>query len=405
MLNLLKMAYRNLGRNSRRTALSALALSIGVALLLFISAFFKGEMRGSLESTLRLDSGHIQVQAADYEPDKLSVAWEYLVENPEQITTQIEALDQVQFATPRLVASGIVSVGEDSSGVQIMGIDPGSEANSIYRKGLIAGEFLTADDREGILIGSPLAENMGLNVGDQLTLLVNTANGNVDEQKFTVRSIFSTGASSYDKGIIFLPLAKAQAFAGAENHASYIFVMLYDKEQADAVATQINGAGYKVKTWKEMNELLVLINDFAGAYIIFINLIVLGVTATVIVNTLLMSVFERTREIGILSAIGVKGRQITSLFLTEAFLLAVGGTILGLLVGWALSAYFGQVGIYFGDLGVTGIVFEDRIYAYLTFADAVNLTITTFVITLLASLYPARMASRMEPVEALHSAQ
>jgi len=405
MMNLLKMAYRNLGRNRRRTALSALALSIGVALLLFISAFFKGEMRGSLESTLRLDSGHIQVQAADYDPDKLSVAWEYLVENPEQITAQIETLDQVQFATPRLVASGIVSVGEESSGVQIMGIDPNSEANSIYRKGLIAGEFLNADDREGILIGSPLAENMGLKVGDQLTLLVNTANGSVDEQKFTVRSIFSTGATTYDKGIVFLPIAKAQTFSGAENHASYIFVMLYDKEQADSVATQITGANYKVKTWREMNELLVLLDDFAGAYIVFINLIVLGVTATVIVNTLLMSVFERTREIGILSAIGMKARQITSLFLAEAFLLAVGGVTLGLLVGWALSAYFGRFGIYFGDLGITGIVFEDRIYAYLTLADAINLTITSFVITLLASLYPARMASRMEPVEALHSAQ
>jgi ABC-type lipoprotein release transport system permease subunit len=286
-----------------------------------------------------------------------------------------------------------------------MGIDPASDANSIYRQGLIDGEFLTADDREGILIGSPLAENMGLKVDDEFTLLVNTSNGNVDEQKFTVRGIFSTGATTYDKGIVFLPLAKAQAFSGADNHASYIFVMLHDKEQAETVAAQITGPNYQAKTWKEMNELLVLLDDFAGAYIGMINLIVLGVTATVIVNTLLMSVFERTREIGILTAIGMKGRQVMSLFLIEAFFLAVGGVTVGLLGGWVLSAYFGQVGIYFGDLGVTGIVFEDRIYAYLTLADAINLTITTFIITLLASLYPARTASRMEPVEALHSAQ
>ena len=405
MKNLFKMAYRNLGRNRRRSALSALALAIGVALLLFISAFFQGEMRGSMESTLRLESGHLQVRSVDYDPDKLSVAWEYLVENPEQIAAQIEALDSVQIATPRLVASGIVSVRDESSGVQIMGIDPASDANDIYRKGLIDGEFLTADDREGILIGSPLAENMGLKVGDSFTLLVNTANGNVDEQKFTVRGVFSTGATTYDKGIVFLPLAKAQAFSGADNHASYIFVMLYDKEQADTVAAQITGPKYQAKTWKEMNDLLVLLDDFAGAYISMINLIVLGVTATVIVNTLLMSVFERTREIGILTAIGMKGRQVMSLFLVEAFLLAVGGVAIGLLAGWGISAYFAEVGIYFGDLGVTGIVFEDRIYAYLTMADAINLTITTFIITLLASLYPARMASRMEPVEALHSAQ
>jgi putative ABC transport system permease protein len=137
-----------------------------------------------------------------------------------------------------------------------------------------------------------------------------------------------------------------------------------------------------------------------------INLIVLGVTATVIVNTLLMSVFERTREIGILSSIGMKGRQIVSLFLAEASLLALGGIAFGSLAGWALAAYFGRVGIYFGDLGISGgMVLPDRIYPFLTLESAVNLIITAFIVTLLASLYPARMASRMEPVEALHSAQ
>jgi ABC-type lipoprotein release transport system permease subunit len=403
MMNLFKMAYRNLGRNRRRSILSALALSMGLALLLFVAAFFKGEMRGSMESTLRLDSGHIQVRDADYNPDKMSVAWEYLVENPGQVAAQIEALDQVQDATPRLVASGIVSIRADSSGVQIMGIDPASEANAIYRQGVVAGEFLTADDREGILIGSPLAENLGLNVGSQINLLVNTSDGSVDEQLFTVRGIFSTGSTNYDKGIVFLPLAKAQSFSGAGDHASFIFVLLHDREQADAVAAAIRGPNnIQVKTWSELNELLVLIDQFSNAYIMFINLIILGVTATVIVNTLVMSVFERTREIGILTAIGMKGRQITALFLAEASLLAAGGIGIGLLIGGALAAYFGKYGIYFGDLGVSGMIFEDRIYAYLTLQDTINLTITSFIITLLASLYPARLASRMEPVEALH---
>ncbi len=405
MTNLFKMAYRNLGRNRRRSILSALALSMGLALLLFVAAFFKGEMRGSMESTLRLDSGHLQVRAADYNPDKLSVAWEYLVEKPEQVAAQIEALDQVQDATPRLVASGIVSIRAESSGVQVMGIDPASEANAIYRQGVMAGEFLTADDREGILIGSPLAENLGLKVGDQINLLVNTSDGSVDEQMFTVRGIFSTGSTNYDKGIVFLPLAKAQSFSGAGDHASFIFVLLHDREQADAVAAAIRGPNnIQVKTWSELNELLVLIDQFSNAYIMFINLIILGVTATVIVNTLVMSVFERTREIGILTAIGMKGRQITTLFLVEASLLAAGGIGVGLIIGGALAAYFGTYGIYFGDLGVSGMIFEDRIYAYLTLQDTINLTITSFIITLLASLYPARLASRMEPVEALHGA-
>jgi ABC-type lipoprotein release transport system permease subunit len=379
---------------------------MGTALLMFIAAFFQGEMRSSMETTLRLNTGHLQIKNADYDPDKLSVAWEYLIENPEQIAAQIEALDQVQSATPRLFASGIVSEADESVGVQIMGMVPDSSANDPYRDGLVSGEFLTADDRDGIVIGVPLAESLGLKVGDQLNLLVNTAEGNVDEQKFTIRGIYSTGTTAYDKGVVFLPLAKAQAFSGAANHASMIFILLKDREQADAVAAAIQGGGFEVKTWRELNQLLVLINDFSNAYLAVINLIILGVTATVIVNTLLMSVFERTREIGILSAIGMKGRQIIALFLAEATLLALGGITFGSLIGWALSAYFGKVGVYFGDLGMSAdMLLNDRIYTELTLDSAINLIITAFIITILASLYPARMASRMEPVEALHGAQ
>lgn len=405
MMNYFKLAYRNLGRHRRRSILSGLALAMGTALLMFIAAFFQGEMRSAMESTLRLNSGHIQVRDADYDPDKLSVAWEYLIENPQQVAGQIEALDQVDVATPRLFASGIITSQNDSVGVQIMGIDPASRANDPYRH-LVSGEFLTADDREGILIGYPLAQNLGLSVGSQINLLVNTSDGTVDEQLFTVRGIYTTGSTAYDKGIVFLPLAKAQAFSGAGNRASIIFVLLKDREQAEFVAKAIPSQNFKVETWREMNSLLVLVNDFSNAYLTVINLIILGVTVTVIVNTLLMSVFERTREIGILSAIGMKGRQIIAMFLAEASLLALGGVTAGALIGWALSAYFGKVGIYFGDLGLSAdMLLEDRIYTYLTLESAINLIITAFVITLIASLYPARMASRMEPVEALHSAQ
>ncbi|RJP55456.1 MAG: ABC transporter permease [Anaerolineaceae bacterium] len=404
-MNYLKMAYRNLGRHRRRSMLSALALGLGTALLMFIAAFFQGEMRGSMETTLRLNTGHLQVSNTEYDPDKLSVAWEYLIEKPDQAAAKIETLEPVRAATPRLVASGIVSVRDESAGVQIMGIDPASPANEPYQT-LVDGEFLTADDRSGVLIGYPLAESLNLKVGDSLQLLVNTSDGDVDEQQFTVRGIFTTGTSAYDKGVVFLPLAKAQSFSGAENRASYIFVLLHDREQAEAVASAIQGQNLRIRTWTEMNELLVLVNDFSNAYLTFINLIVLGVTATVIVNTLLMSVFERTREIGILTAIGMKGRQVIALFLAEAALLGMAGIAFGAAVGWAVSAYLGRVGVYFGDLGISGeMLLEDRIYPYLTLESAINLIVTAFVITLLASLYPARMASRMEPVEALHSAQ
>jgi ABC-type lipoprotein release transport system permease subunit len=133
-------------------------------------------------------------------------------------------------------------------------------------------------------------------------------------------------------------------------------------------------------------------------------LIVLGITATVVSNTLVMSVFERTREIGILAAIGMKGGRILAQFLAEAALIATGGVIGGLILGGLLSAYFGRYGfpMDISKFGLTGILINNRIYAQLTMGNVIYLTVVTYIVTLVASFAPARMASRMEPVDALH---
>jgi putative ABC transport system permease protein len=152
-----------------------------------------------------------------------------------------------------------------------------------------------------------------------------------------------------------------------------------------------------------MNEIILQTETMANSYISLMYLIVLAITASVIINTLIMSVYERTREIGILSAIGMKGRRIMALFLAESSLLAVGGVIMGLILGGLAVAYFTKYGFSIENMGVTGILIGNTIYAQLTMEDTVNLSILTFVVTLLAGLYPAVMASRMEPVEALRA--
>ena len=404
MSQLFKMAFRDLGRNKRRSILSALAVSIGTTLLIFMAAVVRGEFRGALQNGIRLQTGHLQVRAASYDENKVSLAWEDLIDNPVQITNQLQELPQVVDATPRLVASGILSLGDHSRGVQVLGIDPGAEANRIFRQGVIAGDFLIADDREGILIGKPLAERFGVSAGDRVNLLINTSNGEVDEQLFTVRGVYTTNVFPYDENTVFMPLAKAQTFAGAENHASLIFVLLHDQEQAEPVAAALTSSSYQVLTWRDMNELSVQFEQFAGAYMIIFYLIILGIMATVVTNTLVMAVYERTREIGILSAIGMKGRRIMSAFLTEGALLATGGVVGGLILGGLITGYVARVGMVIpAAQGVTGILLGDKIYPYITAQDVISLTIVAYLITLIASLYPATLAARMEPVEALHA--
>ena len=144
MIQLFKMAFRNLGRNRRRSFFSALAVGLGLALLVLMASFIEGEMNSAIDTTIKLQTGHLQVRLSNYSEAKTSLKWADLIENPAAIVAQIESVPQVKLATPRLYASGIVAVGDETAGVRIMGIDPASKVNVPFQDGLIKGQFITA---------------------------------------------------------------------------------------------------------------------------------------------------------------------------------------------------------------------------------------------------------------------
>jgi ABC-type lipoprotein release transport system permease subunit len=403
MIQILKMAFRDLGRNRRRSFFSALAVGAGLALLILMASVIEGEMGSAIESAIQLQSGHIQLRASTYDENKSSLKWEDLVADPDKIAGQIAALDQVKAATPRLYASGFLSSGTQSASARITGIDPLSPASDPYRQGVISGDYLSSDDREAILIGKPMAEKLNLKAGDRISLSINTANGDVQDQTFTVKGIYTTNTYGFDSATVFLPLAKAQAITQTENHASTIFVLLKNTDMTDAVVGALHVSNLEIKTWRDLNALFVDYEAMAQSYISIFYMIILAISASVIINTLIMSVYERPREIGILSAIGMRGGRILMLFLAESSMLAVGGVIMGLVIGVLATLYFNRNGFYIGNMGLSGMLITDTIYAKLTTDNLVSLTIMTFVVTLLSGLYPAVMASRMQPVAALRA--
>jgi ABC-type lipoprotein release transport system permease subunit len=405
MFQLFQMAFRDLGRNRRRSFLSALALGIGLALLMMMDSVIVGEFNSSVDAAIKLQSGDLQVRAESYNENTTSLAWEDLVADPTAIADQISAMPQVKAATPRLYASGIISDSEQSVGVRVIGIDPDSSANAPFKEGMVSGQFISADDREGVLIGETLADKLGLGTGDTINLLVNTSNGDVVGQPFVIRGIYTTKIPGYDQTTLFMPLSKAQAISGAQDHASLIFINLKDRSQSQAVANAIQGTAYQVKTWQQLNELLIQTETLANTYIYVLYLIVLAITATVIVNTLVMAVFERTREIGILSAVGMRSGRIMTMFFIESFLLAIGGIAVGIILGALLVAYTVNIGLYIGNFGLTGILLGERIYGGFSLQNLIYLAILALVVTLVASIYPALLAARMEPVKALHGGQ
>jgi ABC-type lipoprotein release transport system permease subunit len=300
-----------------------------------------------------------------------------------------------------------LATGEESIGVRVFGIDPLSETNAPFQEGVVAGQFLTPDDRAGIFVGERLAESLGVAAGDDVRLLVNTSDEQPDEATFTIRGLYDTGIPAYDETTVFLPLAKAQAFTRTEQRASAILMLLHDQDDADAVAAALRNQGVELFTWTDLNQVVLQAVEMSQGIMFLMYLVVLAVVAVVIANTLLMSVFERTREMGILASLGMKGRQIMAMLVMEATVLAVIGIILGILLGSVGVYYLATEGWYIGEAAAGAATaqtaYGETLYAKFSAADMIPLSIAALVITLLASLYPAWFAARMEPIDALRA--
>ncbi len=400
------IAYRDLGRNKRRTIITLVAVALGLGLLIFMSGFIAGVMDGSVENSIRLKTGHVQIRAASYDEAKLSLQWSDLIENPEAIIEQTRLIPEVQAATPILWAGGVLSTLQESVNVQVYGIDTDSSVFQFLKAGLIEGQLPSPDERGQILIGKRLAQSLGIGTGSRLSLFVAQSEGDPREGIFTVTGLYTTGIPTYDESALFMPLSQAQAFTGAGERASAILVYLNKADQAKLVAQQLKLPGVKTLDWEEMHAyLLVTVQSGMGFYYLMYGIVML-VVAVIIANTLLMSVFERIREMGILSALGMKPHQILSMILLQASALAIAGIVLGVVLGVIIVLIFESIGIPIGEsvASVTGdIAFGTTLYTKLAPYEVIALSAAMFVIIILASLYPARFAAKLEPVAALQS--
>ncbi len=215
-------------------------------------------------------------------------------------------MEQVDAAAPVLWANGYLNTQDESVGLRIYGVEPESKIYSPFRDGLISGEFLQADDRSGILIGKRLADDLELGAGDSVRVAIINADGQPDETDFTIRGVYKTGVFSYDDSALLMPLSKAQAFANTGGRASAVTMWLNNEEDAEAVAAALQQPEVKTLTWRTLNEFLLETFETSQSVYVYMYGIVILIVAVLIANTLLMAVFERIREIGILAALGMK---------------------------------------------------------------------------------------------------
>lgn len=399
------MAYRDLTRSRRRTFFTLLAVALGLALLIVLNGFIAGVVDDALQNSIRLQTGHVQVRAASYPDDKRSLRWQELIERPATLVAQALAMPEVATAAPVLWADAVLNTSRESVGLQLYGIDVASPLYDPIRRALVAGEFLAANDRSGVLMGKRLADSLELPLGATVSLVTIDANGQPQEALFVIRGLFDSGVLVYDEGAIFMPLAKAQAYTLVGDRASAVMLLLHDKEGAGRVAAALAAPGLQTLTWRQLNALFIQTMDTAMIFYMFLDAIVMLIVAVIIANTLLMAVFERIREIGILAALGLKRRQIMQMMLFEASIIALAGIVVGVILGLFGVALLTQYGFVMGEMAGVASTIPMSAVLYARFAPATFawLSLWTFIIALLASLYPAWFAARLEPVEALHT--
>ena len=399
------MGYRDLGRNRRRSIFTMLAVGLGLALLIVMNGYIAGVMGDSLENSIRLQTGHLQLRAPSYEIEEMSLQWQYLLSDADKLAAQAQGIAGVQTAAPVVWARAILNTANESVGLQLHGIDVTSSFYAPVREGLVAGELLTPDDRSGVLMGKRLADDLGLVVGDNVSLTVINASNEPEEAIFTIRGLFNSGVATYDEASVMAPLARVQAFAGTGSRASAVILLLDDQEQAVTVAAALAGPAVNALTWQAMNAFFLDTMQTAMSFYYLLDGIVMLIVAVIVANTLLMAVFERIREMGILAALGMKGRHIMQMMLIEATILSLFGIVIGISLGVLGVMALAQIGIPTGDMATvaSNMAIGEVLRARLVPDQIFWLSIWTLVVALLASLYPAWFAARLEPVKALHA--
>lgn len=405
----MKMAWRNIWRNPRRTILTISAIVFACILLVFMLSFQFGSYEAMINSSVTIHAGHLQVQAKGYnEKRTLRLA----VPNPQAIGNILDQIREIKAYTFRAETFSLVSSRKRTYGVAVIGIDPVREARvSTLKKSVKQGRYFSPDDENKTLVGELLASNLKVGAGDELTILGQGRDGSIAATIVIVKGIVRSGLDELDRSSLYIPLKTFQDVYSMEGGVTQVVaicetlreVSCAKRKVQNAIARLGNSTPLVVLDWQELVPGLkqgIEIDLVSGIIFYFILILVVAFS---ILNTFLMAIFERTREFGVLMAIGTSPERLTWLLLIESTSMTVMGIAIGVFLGSMISLYFQAHGIdisgsseILAQFGISG-----RIYPRLSLLSALSGPCVVLIITFLSALYPALKIKRLRPVEAM----
>ena len=407
---IVKMALRNLKRNTRRTIITLVSIAFGLLLSLTFTGIGDSGYTKMINGAAQLGSGHVSIIPTGY-LDMPSL---------DKIVSGIDALIQmilqqkgVTTAVSRITGQAMMATPNDSIGAAFVALDPDRETpdTQYLLKYITEGKIFTADDKHGIVIGKKMAERLKVNLGNKVVYTTTDKHGEITSGLARVTGIFETGADQVDGYFFMLPLRRMQQILGYDSsEATLIAVFLEDHRLAPSMVKTItpflkNTAAQAV-TWRQsMPDMAGFVAMDSSMNYLF-QIIIFMLVAAGILNTILMSVLERTREFGIMLAIGFSPGGLIRMVMTETAWLGIFGLLSGLIVTAPLYWYLHFTGLDMSGMvhegtDVAGVVFDTTIYNDLRLESLLIILTGAFIITLLSGIYPAWKAGRVEPVESI----
>lgn len=399
-------AWRNLWRNKLRSSVIISAVTLGIFSGIFLIAFTNGMVNDRIKSIIGIEMAHIQIHQPGFMDNN---QFDLLIMNADSIVSEVNATPNVVAASKRIIINSMVASAQTGTGVKISGVDPLDEIKvaNLHKK-IIEGKYLDSTGKNSIIIGKSLAQKLKVGLKNKVIITVQDINKNITGGAFRIVGIYETDNLMFDEANVYVRNSDICKLTGIDSAAAHeVAVLLNDNNNTES-ATKIISAGFpelEVKNWQQLSpEAGYLVSAMNQYMYIFIVIILLALSFG-IVNTMLMVIMERVRELGMLMAIGMNRIRVFKMIMLETVFLSLTGGVLGIIVGYFVSKYFEHNGINlnfwkdaFAELGYSTLIFP--------IIDSKTMIITTIMVIIagiLSSLYPAYKALKLNPSEAIRS--
>ncbi len=404
-MTLVRIAWRNLWRHRRRTLITASGMAIAMGLVISMSSMQDGMFDMMADIMVRQQLGHAQANHPDW-PGR-----EQMYDTvPGELVDRFAGLPEVTGASGRMFTFGLAASDTTSVGARYVGIDPVADLAITDRsQNVVTGEYLSPEAAGEVVIGDAMAKELELKLGEELIFLGQAADGSMANELLKVVGTYSTGLDQMDKTGAYLHVADLQRILALEDQVHQILVVGEDMNESAAITAAVAGAageGVQVRSWEEADPTMAQMMGMRDVSLFFMLFIIFSVAGLAILNTNLMTVFERTRELGVLRAIGMTRTKMMSLVILESILLTAVATAIGLALGavgvWLLVEYgFPYETAEGKGFSWQGVTFPTRFYGAVRPFPFVVTTIFVFMVSIAAAIWPAARAALLRPVQAM----